>query len=184
MFMEKIENALLATMLSDGALGDGVQLTRVNLQPGHMQQDHGEWAYFPVDALMTWVPTHSKQGAVALVGHRGCVAASGPKCACAGACCIAWACVPTGLGRGTPRPLAFCAMAFAHHSGRAKPHRSNGPVVILCAAPQPFATLGQLAVAWLGAVSPARVVVELAEPAAGRARLAALVRRCRCTGHP
>jgi hypothetical protein len=71
--MEKIENALLDAMLSDGALGDGVQLTRVNLQPGHMQQDHGEWAYFPVDALMTWVPTHSKQGAVALVGHRGCV---------------------------------------------------------------------------------------------------------------
>jgi hypothetical protein len=78
--MEKIENALLATMLGEGALGDGVQLTRVNLPSGHLQQDHGEWAYFPVDALISWVPTQSTQSAVALVGHRGCVVMpSGPS---------------------------------------------------------------------------------------------------------
>ena len=73
MSLEKFENALLATMLGEGALGDGVQLTRVNLPSGHLQQDHGEWAYFPVDALISWVPTQSTQSAVALVGHRGCV---------------------------------------------------------------------------------------------------------------
>jgi hypothetical protein len=71
--LEKIENALLATMLSDGALGDGVQLTRLNLPSGPLQEEQGEWVYFPVDALISWVPTHSMQGAVALVGHRGCV---------------------------------------------------------------------------------------------------------------
>ena len=73
MFMEKIENALLATMLGEGALGDGVQLTRLNLPSGPLQEEQGEWVYFPVDALISWVPTHSMQGAVALVGHRGCV---------------------------------------------------------------------------------------------------------------
>jgi hypothetical protein len=52
---EKIENALLATMLGDGAAWEG------------------EWAYFPVDALISWVPTHAMPGAVALVGQRGCV---------------------------------------------------------------------------------------------------------------
>ena len=71
--MEKIENALLATMLGDGASWEGVQMSRVNLPSGHLQQEQGKWAYFPVDALISWVPTHSMQGAVALVGHRGCV---------------------------------------------------------------------------------------------------------------
>jgi hypothetical protein len=71
--MEKIENALLATMLSDGDWGDDVQVTRLNLPSGPLQEEHGEWVYFPVDALISWVPTHSMQGAVALVAHRGCV---------------------------------------------------------------------------------------------------------------
>ncbi len=80
--MEKIENALLATMLSDRARGDDVQVMRLNLPSGPLQEEHGEWVYFPVDALISWVPTHSMQAAVALVGHRGCVllpsAQSGP----------------------------------------------------------------------------------------------------------
>ena len=81
MSLEKIENALLATMLGEGALGDGVQLTRVNLPSGHLQLDHGEWAYFPVDALISWVPTQSTQSAVALVGHRSCVLLPSAQCA-------------------------------------------------------------------------------------------------------
>ena len=71
--MEKIDNALLATMLGDRACGDDVQVTRVNLPPGPLLGELGESAYFPVDALISWVPAHSAQGAVALVGHRGCV---------------------------------------------------------------------------------------------------------------
>lgn len=71
--MQKIENALLATMLGDGAAWEGVPLSRVNLPSGHLQQEPGEWAYFPEDALISWVPTHAMPGAVALVGQRGCV---------------------------------------------------------------------------------------------------------------
>ena len=67
---EKIENALLATMLGDGAAWEGVHMSRVNLPSGHLQQEPGEWAYFPVDALISWVPTHAMPGAVALVGQR------------------------------------------------------------------------------------------------------------------
>lgn len=70
---EKIENALLATMLGDGAAWEGVQISRVNLPLGHLHQEQGEWAYFPVDALISWVPTPAMPGAVALVGRRGCV---------------------------------------------------------------------------------------------------------------
>ncbi len=70
---KKIENALLATMLGDGASWEGVHISRVNLPSGHLQQEPGEWAYFPVDALISWVPTHAMPGAVALVGQRGCV---------------------------------------------------------------------------------------------------------------
>lgn len=73
MFMEKIENALLATMLSVGFCADDVQVVRLNLPSGPLQEEHGEWVYFPVDALISWVPTHSMPGAVALVGQRGCV---------------------------------------------------------------------------------------------------------------
>lgn len=73
---ENIENASLALMLASGAWVGDVSTTLVNLQPGPIPAetaDAGAWAYFPIDALICLVPSHSAWAAVALVGRHGCV---------------------------------------------------------------------------------------------------------------
>ncbi|PUE61670.1 hypothetical protein B9Z45_04660 [Limnohabitans sp. 2KL-17] len=71
-----IENSLLALMLADDAVVPALNCEPVDLQTGPLpcdQADRAEWAYFPVDALITLGPEPLGQTALAVLGRHGCV---------------------------------------------------------------------------------------------------------------
>lgn len=79
MLTEKIENTLLALILSKSHAVSALKVDCVPLQVGPLMPESDFSVYFPIDALMTLGAAHatpsapSARGVVAIVGQHGCV---------------------------------------------------------------------------------------------------------------